>query len=66
MQKKSKLALNATVLKFSRVSSISFSATSEIAFCSSISVEIFFDSANISMSTSSSSNYMTSSTAERV
>jgi len=66
IQKNSKLALNATVLNLSRVSSITFSASAEILLYSSISVVTFLDSSRISIKLSSSKRSMIFSAAESV
>ena len=66
MQKKRIDALNATTLNCSLVSSIYFSAIAEILFYSSISVEILFDSARISIRTSSLKSAIVSGAAESV
>ena len=66
IQKKRIEALNATILNFSLVSSIYFSAIAEIIFYSSISVEILLDSARISVKTSSLKSAIVSGAADNV
>ena len=65
IQKNRRLALYATGLKASLVRSISFSATADIFYCSSISEETFLESARMLIKLSSFKRSIISSAAER-